>query len=1031
MTKPQADEHAQPGETPTDSEPVETSATAPESEPEPWTPERVTEWNRYYDLYVAASVLLLVFLTAAHKIYSSALWPLLEAGRVAIAQGWPLTRDPFSFTELGRPWVNISWLFGLINVLIYDLGYGLTKDPARAEQIASGLLVGLNATLRTLTVLILLNIRRPGPGLWWVAVCAALALGGMVVPSPLRASLPIAVELGGLAGAAEVDSGTWSLLFLALELAVLHAATSLGRRWALFALPSLFLIWANVDEGFLFGLAVLAAATLGTLARGPLKEQAGEPLTFRRALIVLGTCMAVCLINPSWHRIYPAVLQPYLDMLPGRSGDLVGDQFSFFGAESRAYYERVFGPGASRVFIAYYLVAVGVVLGSFALNRKRFHLGRFLAVVVAALAWAVLRRLSGEFAVVGAAALALNGQEWYQGRFGVSGRLGTGWTLWSIGGRSLTLIAIFALIVKGLTGFGGNGADFPVGFGVNTDYLAFEAGDYLRDAPIQGNVVNLTRSHGDAIIWRAWPTNRARRSYIDNRRHLFPESLRLELSTLRKALVDDDPAIWRPILDRHQASVVSLSIGLDRQALRIYDTLKRSPDWVEFYDDGLVFMLGRVDQSTPVAKDRTYVQNNRLDAELMVYQHGRRLTTTAQPPNPVTWLDRIFRRRALAMPGPHALAADRWLGMRWDKPETPDPAHCYMAIREARIALSKNPDDPAAFKMLNRAYEFLLRAEAAILDSSAAADLLMFRFRQRVTALNYAIQTTPPPTTVDGRQDLADLHHELAVLFRSVDFLDLERDHLEAARELAPPGAFPAEESNRLNQLNTGISRTKQQLEQGASQQANLLQQADFALSRGMPGYAIERLEAAEELGVSLDNIKSRLVDLYCQTGQPDKTFELVSNIEDPALSTGPGTPSHRQGLVSFLLGDYDSAASLWRDRALKQIRTDVTLGAVQAAQNLLQGNVKPSVAGFTHLPSLLLDEATWEYELGLCLIESGQPGSAASHLSRALTLEPKFPIRPLLLYYLDKLGKPFPESSETHSKDSEVFNQNINLDQE
>ncbi|MEO6808323.1 MAG: tetratricopeptide repeat protein [Isosphaeraceae bacterium] len=1019
MTKPQADEHAQTVETPTDGEPVEAAATAPE--PEPWTPERVTEWNRYYDLYVAGGVLFLVFLTAAHKIFGSALWPLLEAGRVTISQGWPLTRDPFSFTELGRPWVNISWLFGLLNVLIYDLGHGLTKDPARAEQIAAGLLVGLNATLRTLTVLILLNIRKTGPGLWWVAICATLALGGMVVPSPIRAGVPIAVELGGLAGAAEVDPGTWSLLFLALELAVLHAATSLGRRRALFALPPLFLIWANVDEGFLFGLAVLAAATLGTLAKRPLQEQGDEALTFGRALIVLGICMAVCLVNPSWHRIYPAVVQPLLDMLPGRSGDLTGDQFSFFGAESRAYYDRVFGPGASRVFIAYYLIAVGVVIGSFALNRKRFHLGRFLTVVVAALAWAILRRLSGEFAVVGAVALALNGQEWYQGRYGTTGRLGTGWTLWSIGGRSITLIAIFALIVKGLTGYGGSGADFPVGFGVNTAYLAFEAGDYLRDAPIQGNVVNLTRSHGDAIIWRAWPTNHGRRTYIDNRRHLYPESLRLELSTLRKALGEDDPAIWRPILDRHQASVVTLSIGLDRQALRIYDALKRSPDWVEFYDDGLVFMFGRVDESAPVAKDRTYVQANRLDADAMVYQRGQRLTTTAQPPNPVTWVDRVFRRRALALPGPHALAADRWLGIRWDKADsTPDPAHCYMAIREARIALSKNPDDPAAFKMLNRAYDFLLRAEATILDSTTATDLLMFRFRQRVTALSYAIQTTPPPTTPENRLDLADLHRELAGLFRSVDFLDLERDHLESARALSPPEAFSPEESNRLDQLNTGISQTRQQLEQDAAQQANLLQQADFALSRGMPGYAIERLEAAEELGVSLDNVKSRLVDLYCQTGQPDKSFELVSNIEDPALSTGPGTPAHRQGRVSFLLGDYDNAASLWRDRALKQIRAEVTVGAVQSAQNLLQGNVKPSVAGFVHLPTMLLDEATWEYELGLCLIESGQPDEAASHLTRALTLEPKFPIRPLLLYYLDKLGKPFTEPGETSAKESD-----------
>ena len=34
-------------------------------------------------------------------------------------------------------------------------------------------------------------------------------------------------------------------------------------------------------------------------------------------------------------------------------------------------------------------------------------------------------RYSGEFALVFAAVIALNGQEWYQARFGTAGRLGT------------------------------------------------------------------------------------------------------------------------------------------------------------------------------------------------------------------------------------------------------------------------------------------------------------------------------------------------------------------------------------------------------------------------------------------------------------------------------------------------------------------------------------------------------------------------------------------------------------------------------
>src|SRR5438067_11153899 len=86
-------------------------AAEPEPQPEPWTPARATEWNAYYDLYVALGVLLLVFVTAANKITHSSLWTSLQAGRTMAAQGRPLVTDLFSYTETGRRWVNIPWLF--------------------------------------------------------------------------------------------------------------------------------------------------------------------------------------------------------------------------------------------------------------------------------------------------------------------------------------------------------------------------------------------------------------------------------------------------------------------------------------------------------------------------------------------------------------------------------------------------------------------------------------------------------------------------------------------------------------------------------------------------------------------------------------------------------------------------------------------------------------------------------------------------------------------------------------------------------
>src|SRR5262249_30981051 len=162
--------------------------------------------------------------------------------------------------------------------------------------------------------------------------------------------------------------------------------------------------------------------------------------------------------NPSFHKVYPAALSPFLTLFDS-TADMTADQLSYFGPKSRELFDKAV-PNASSLYIAFYIVTLGAVLASFFLNRRRFQPGRLLAVAVMAVLWACLRRMSAEFALVAAPALALNGQEWYLDRFGDRGRLSTGWTIWSIGGRLVTLAAIFALIVvKGLMGFGVVGLD--------------------------------------------------------------------------------------------------------------------------------------------------------------------------------------------------------------------------------------------------------------------------------------------------------------------------------------------------------------------------------------------------------------------------------------------------------------------------------------------------------------------------------------------------------------------------------------------
>ena len=238
-------------------------------EPPPWTPERVSEWNAYYDVYVMLAVLLLAFVVSAVRVDESnpLLWTHLKTGEQIAQQGYPVVSDSFSYSETGARWVNIPWLFQLSHAEIFKLVRNLVPaDPAdptanltSAEQLAIGVLIGLNALVRLLTAWILLKIRRPGPGLWWTAVCVAIAFGAVV--GPIRV-------FGGVAGPGIVAPSTWGMLLLAIEMLLLHRAYNEGRRGALYGMVPLFLVWVNLDDSFFMGLLILAAAALGRLLDG-------------------------------------------------------------------------------------------------------------------------------------------------------------------------------------------------------------------------------------------------------------------------------------------------------------------------------------------------------------------------------------------------------------------------------------------------------------------------------------------------------------------------------------------------------------------------------------------------------------------------------------------------------------------------------------------------------------------------------------------------------------------------------------------
>jgi tetratricopeptide (TPR) repeat protein len=591
---------------------------------------------------------------------------------------------------------------------------------------------------------------------------------------------------------------------------------------------------------------------------------------------------------------------------------------------------------------------------------------------------------------------------------------------------------IFAAVAKGLTGWGGTYGESRFGFGYDPDEFAFEAADFLKSAAVEGHVLNLTLAQGDALIWRAYPD---RKTFNDGRSHLFPPAVANRLQELRNALRDDDSAKWKPILDDYKVSVVMVQPAATPI---IHSVLLKSPNWVAFHDDGNVVLFGRADASE---KDLAFFKANRLDPQLQAFSVDRATPPPEGPPTPVGWMDQVFQARLLARAQPHNDSGRRWLlGPDFDpnNQTLPEPARCLMAIREARTALASKPDDTQAYRLLADAYRLLMIQEGALLSglkltpedavkvaqTNPRPDLLSTRFRQRVTALNYAIQSTPQPKTAAARADLQRLNNELFNLHLSVNHLDLARDRLAALKAESVPTDFSDEGRVLLSQQFAQLEEKVKQVEENMTklatdQQAGPYELAQYAVSQGCPGLAIRELKEAERSSTNPALVKPKLLDLYCETGQPEMALEMLGAgaIEDPQFGAEPGTSALRQGRAYFLIGNAEYAATLWEKYAIPRLRYDRTVRALGETQALVKGEAQSAVNSITTIPDGITQQAVWEYETGLARLEAGTPSMAAEHFSKALELAPKLVYRPVIAYYLEKLGKPVPAEPEASTE--------------
>jgi hypothetical protein len=207
-------------------------------------------------------------------------WWHLAVGRLIAANGIP-SSEPFSFEPAANAWIGQQWLYERLLAALVDNG------GAGAAMLATGV---LGAAAFFISGLCLRRDEHIGAA--WVAA------------SMLVCCLVAGTVLG-------VRGQVVTVLGTAITLLIVTRWRE-GSVRALWALPPLLLVWANLHAGFVTGIAV-ALVTAATVAIHRRLGGEDEPATVRPLLLATGAGIVATLVNPAGLRLYGYIASTFLN----------------------------------------------------------------------------------------------------------------------------------------------------------------------------------------------------------------------------------------------------------------------------------------------------------------------------------------------------------------------------------------------------------------------------------------------------------------------------------------------------------------------------------------------------------------------------------------------------------------------------------------------------------------------------------------------------------------------------------------------
>lgn len=222
-------------------------------------------------LFATAAVFEAMHLNSLSSLANADIWWHLRVGQW-IAQNHALPHSGLFSQSPQLGWISPSWGYDLKIALAYRF-LGLRAIPI--------LLMGFKTALAVVTFLLAGGFR----GKFWPAVVlsvvAQYVLGG-VQPAPVYCSI----------------------LLFAIELFLLLESFNRASARLLFWLPPLFLVWANLDMQFVYGIGLLLLFVLASFVKGPTSQR--EATSSRRILTIFVLSVMATIITPYGYHLYVA-----------------------------------------------------------------------------------------------------------------------------------------------------------------------------------------------------------------------------------------------------------------------------------------------------------------------------------------------------------------------------------------------------------------------------------------------------------------------------------------------------------------------------------------------------------------------------------------------------------------------------------------------------------------------------------------------------------------------------------------------------